>query len=280
MNLKSILRFGALGLALCGIWIAYTQQAPEPLEIERVADDLHVIIGSGGTVAVLVSDEGVAIVDDKFDRNVPEILAKVKSVTDQPIRFVLNTHHHGDHTGGNAQLGKTAAIIAHENARANVVKNSQPGAPHVTFQDETRLYVGGKEVRALHFGRAHTNGDAIIYFPQQRVIHTGDMFVRGAPFIDYANGGSAKEWDATIGKVLELDFDTIIPGHGAVSKRADLVQWRKDYATFRERVREVSRQGKSPEEAAKLIKTDDLQGWNLGGLQMRSLPDLLKEMGN
>jgi glyoxylase-like metal-dependent hydrolase (beta-lactamase superfamily II) len=106
------------------------------------------------------------------------------------------------------------------------------------------------------------------------------MFVRGAPFIDYANGGSAKEWDATIGKVLELDFDTIIPGHGAVSKRADLVQWRKDYATFRERVREVSRQGKAPEEAAKLIKTDDLQGWNLGGLQMRSLPELLKEMGN
>lgn len=280
MKLKTVLRFGALALALCGVWIAFTQQPPQPLEIQKVADGLHVIIGSGGNVAVLVSDEGVAIVDDKFDRNVPEILAKVKSVTDQPVRFVLNTHHHGDHTGGNAQIGKTAAIVAHANARANVVKNSQPGAPHVTFEDQTRLYLGGKEVRALHLGRGHTNGDAIIYFPQHRVIHTGDMFVRGAPFIDYANGGSAKEWDKTLAKVLELDFDTIIPGHGAVSKRADLVQWRKDYSTFRDRVREVSRQGKSPEEAAKLIKTDDLVGWNFGALQMRSLPELLKEMGN
>jgi glyoxylase-like metal-dependent hydrolase (beta-lactamase superfamily II) len=149
---------------------------------------------------VLPTAEGVLLVDDKFAQDAPEIVAKVKSVSDKPIRYILNTHQHGDHTGGNeAMLAASAEIIAHKNARANMVTLKMPGLPRVTFSDETQVFLGGKEVRARHLGRGHTNGDAVIYFPSERVLHTGDLFVNGgAPFIDYANGGSLVEWDKTL----------------------------------------------------------------------------------
>jgi cyclase len=280
MKRAAWIRLGALALAVGGVWIALTQQQPPAdLTVEKIADDLHVLIGSGGNVAVYTTDEGVILVDDKFEQNYPQILAKVKSLTDKPIRYVLNTHQHGDHTGGNAKmLAASVEILAHENARANMIRNKQPGPPRIAFADEVSVTLGGKTVQARHFGAGHTNGDAVMYFPALRVVHTGDLFVRGSPFIDYDNGGSSDAWMKTIDGILTLDFDTVIPGHGAVSKRADLIAWKADFEKLRSRVREMTRQGKRRGEVATLLKVDDLPGWTMGGLFAKSLPALYDEM--
>jgi glyoxylase-like metal-dependent hydrolase (beta-lactamase superfamily II) len=273
------IRLAGLGVFAGALWFGIGQQAPADLTVEKVADDLHIIVGSGGNVAVLTTGEGVILVDDKFERNVPQIVAKVKGLTEQPIRYVLNTHHHGDHTGGNAQLlAQSAEIVAHKNARANLVKNSQPGVTRMAFSDEFELHLGGKEVRARHLGFGHTNGDAVVYFPKHRVVHTGDLFVRGTPFIDYANGGSSEAWMKTIDNILALDFDTLIPGHGALSKREDLVRWKASFETVRGRVREMTRAGKSRDDVARELKVDDQPGWSLGGLFAKSVPGLYDEM--
>ena len=284
MTKAAAIRFIAAFLTAGSLWLAWTQQRkggqprPADLAIDKIADDLYVIIGGGGNIGVLVTEEGVALVDDKFDRDVENILAKVKSVTDRPVRYVVNTHHHGDHSGGNAKLLAQAEIVMHKNARANVLKNSQPGASRLTYAKEASLYLGGKEIRVMHFGRAHTNGDSVIYFPHRKVIHTGDMFIRGAPFIDYANGGSALAWDRTISQVLQLDFDTVIPGHGPVGKRTDIAKWRADYELFRTRFRAIKRSGKSAEEIQAEISFEGMTGWNWSRLLLRSLPGLYEEL--
>jgi glyoxylase-like metal-dependent hydrolase (beta-lactamase superfamily II) len=267
---------GVLGIA--GLWIAWSQQQPRPpLTIQKVTDNLWVIMNNGGNVAVLPTSEGVILVDDKFAQDAPEILAKVKTVSDKPIRYVLNTHQHGDHTGGNESLmAANAQVIITKRARANMLEAKQPGLPQITFTDEAQVFLGGKEVAARYVGRGHTNGDAVIYFPSERVLHTGDLFVSsGAPFCDTANGGSIKEWDATIRKALELDFDTVIPGHGAMVKRADLVKWVDTLATIRTRVKTACAGG--PADAASRIDLKDLGMASLGMLE-RGLPGMCREL--
>jgi glyoxylase-like metal-dependent hydrolase (beta-lactamase superfamily II) len=275
------IRLLALLVVLGALRFASTQQPPaQPLTVEKLADDLHVIVGSGGNVAVLTTAEGVILVDDKFERNVPEIVQLVKGITDRPIRYILNTHHHGDHSGGNALLLPTAEIFLHTKARDNMDRTKQPGAPRVAFADELSLRLAGKEVRARHFGRGHTDGDVIIQFPAHRLIHTGDMFVAGAPFIDYSSGGSGVSWTETLNRVLALDFDRVIPGHGPVMKKEDLLAWTKSFETVRERIQKLTSEGKSREEIAKQLRIDDLAGWS-GATRAwaeRSLPGLLSEM--
>ena len=265
-------------LAIAGLWIAWSQQSPaQPLTIQKVTDSLWVIMGPGGNVAVLPTSEGVILVDDKFAQNAPEIQAKVKTVSDKPIRYVLNTHQHGDHTGGNdALMTANAQIIISKQARANMVAGKQPGLPQITFSDETQVFLGGKEVAAKYVGRGHTNGDAVVYFPGERVLHTGDLFVSsGAPFCDTANGGSIKEWDATIRKALEFDFDAVIPGHGAVAKRADLIKWVDTLAAVRSRIKTACAGGVA--DAASRIDLKDLGMPTLGMLE-RGLPGMCKEL--
>ncbi|MCH7750397.1 MAG: MBL fold metallo-hydrolase, partial [Acidobacteria bacterium] len=197
----------------------FTPEQEARLQIREVKDGLYVIPGfdgnmSGGNVAVRVTDDGVIIVDDKYLYSYDFIAAQVRSVTDQPIRYVLNTHHHSDHAGSNADFMSDAEVIAHKNARANIVRNNQTGAPRVIFADEAAVFLGGVEVQARHFGRGHTNGDAVVYFPDLRTVHTGDLFIFGdrldgstlAPFWDFGNGGSAAEWPAPLNALLELDF--------------------------------------------------------------------------
>jgi cyclase len=273
MRKPLIVRLCAGILCLVGGWAAYTQTAlpPPPIALEKVKDDLYVISNHGGNVAAYLTDEGVIGVDDKFDADVAEILAKIKSVTDKPVKYVLNTHQHGDHTGGNQKLLPTAEIIIHENARANMVAGKMPGIPRVSYSDQTGVYLGGKEVLAKHFGRGHTNGDAAIYFPALKVVHTGDLFVTGAPFIDYTAGASAKDWPSTIDGILKWDFDTVIPGHGPVSTHADLIKFRDNFAKMRDRVSGMVRGGKSKDEVGKVLTADF--GW-----PMRSLDGLIAEL--
>ena len=184
-------------------------------------EDLYEIEGDGGNVAVLVTNEGVLLIDDKFDQDHDAIMEKIKSVTNQPVKYVINTHYHADHSGGNAKFLPTAEIISTENARNNILQHKQSNAPpgvmpaRIVFNQETAVFLGGKEVRARYMGRGHTNGDAVIYFPQLKVLHTGDLMANASPLIDYSGGGSLIEWTKTLDEALKLDFDTVIPGHGA-----------------------------------------------------------------
>lgn len=272
----------SLGLA----YVAYTQQTPPPqLTIEQVKDNLYVVVGDGGNVAVYVTNEGVVLVDDKYEQDYDQILARVKSVTTQPIRYILSTHYHADHSGGNTRFTNTAEIISTRAAREGIVKKIQSNAPanmvpaRVTFTEETSLFLGGHEIRAHHFGKGHTNGDAVIYFPDLKVIHTGDLFTSATPLIDYPVGGSLVEWPKTIDKIFASgwDFDTVIPGHGPVSKPADLRAYRDRAETLMTRAAALIRQGKSQEEVGKFM-TDEYK-WAPNSLNMQwSLPGMMREL--
>ena len=272
-------------LLLFGCWIAYTQNqgAPPQLTLNKVKDDLFEIEGDGGNVAVYVTSEGVILVDDKFEQDFAGIVAKVKSVTDQPVKYVLSTHHHADHSGGNARFLPTAEIISTANARANIVEHKQPNAPpgmapaRVTFTQECSVFLGGKEVRARYFGRGHTNGDAFIYFPALRTLHTGDMMAGVTPLIDYTGGGSVVEWTKTLDEVMKLDFDTVIPGHGPVTTKSGLVAYRNNIEKLRNRAAALIREGKSQEDVGKVMIAEF--NWAPNGMQMNwSLPGMMAEL--
>src|ERR1700730_13856410 len=273
MSRASLVRLFVAVVVLQGAWVVYTQNAkpPGPLRIEKVRGDLYMISGEGGNVAVYVTTEGVVLVDDMFDRNHADILAQVKSVTYKPLKYVLNTHQHDDHAGGDLKMLPIAEVIAHKNARANLVHIKQPyyedtpgtpiGLPRITFSDEASVFLGGKEVRAKYFGRGHTSGDAVVYFPDLKIVHTGDLFLGlragrgGAPaprrppgvniYVDYAQGGSFLDWTRTLDGALTLDFDTVIPGHGPVSTKDDVVKFRADLETMRNRLASLVKGGAS-----------------------------------
>src|ERR1700730_6608921 len=168
MSRTLAVRFSAGLLFLLAAWVAYTQnqnKQPPQLKINKVKDDLYEIEGDGGNVAVYITTEGVILVDDKYDQDHDNIVAKVKSVTSQPVKYILSTHHHADHSGGNAKFLPTAEIISTANARANIATGKQSNTPpgmagaRVVFTDEASVFLGGKEVRAHYYGRGHTNGD-------------------------------------------------------------------------------------------------------------------------
>ena len=265
----------------------FTPEQEARLQIREVADGLYVIPGfdgaqSGGNVAVRVTGDGVIIVDDKFPYSFDFITAQVRSVTDQPIKYVLNTHHHGDHAGSNADFLRDAEVIAHRNVRENILRNNQTGAPRIVFADETAVFLGGAEVQAHHYGRGHTNGDAVIYFPDLRAIHTGDLFIYGerldgttlAPFWDFGNGGSAVEWPATLTGVLELDFDTVIPGHGPILTKNDVRTFRNNIETVLDRVSTAISNGATRDDIASRVDTNDL-GWPLAPVRFQNVFDEL-----
>jgi glyoxylase-like metal-dependent hydrolase (beta-lactamase superfamily II) len=273
-------------------WLAAAQapKPPGPLRIEKVRGDLHVISGEGGNIAVYVTAEGVVLIDDMFHRNHADVLAQVRAITDRPLRYVLNTHQHDDHAGGNFRMLPLAEVIAHRNVRANLEHIKQPfyedtpgtpiGLPRVTFSDQLSVHLGGREVRAIHFGRGHTSGDAIVYFPDVRVIHTGDLFLAraaraatgpaGPPrprgvniYVDYAQGGSFIDWSSTLERALALDFDAVIPGHGPVSTKADLAAFKADLEIMRARIAGLIRQGSGKDEVVKILEAD--YGWRATG---------------
>lgn len=151
----ALTRAAAVSAVLAGLWIASSQTPRPPLTIEKVTGDLYVIIGNGGNVAVLPTSEGVILVDDKFDQDGPEIRAKVKTVTDKPIRYIINTHHHGDHTGGNQSfLDASTEVIAHRNARANMVQQKMPGLPHIAFSEARRFFSAARKCGCAISGAA------------------------------------------------------------------------------------------------------------------------------
>ena len=239
---------------------------------------------SGGSIAVLVTGEGVIIVDNKFSDSFSDIVRQVASVTSEPIRYVLNTHHHFDHAGSNADFIPTAQVIGHENARANMIRNGENGAPPLTFSQRTSVYLGDAEVQAHHFGRGHTGGDAVIYFPAQRTVHTGDLFIWGdrldgsklAPFIDYSNGGSAADWTATLDGVLTLEFDTVIPGHGPLLTKSDIRTFQDKFDRLVMRITRLMESGVSRNDIAEALIIEDLN-WPLAPDRIEAIFDELAQ---
>ena len=227
------------------------------------------LIHESGDVAVRVTPDGLIVVDDKFASQAADVFATVKTVSPLPVKYILNTHHHGDHASGNAYAREMLGvnIIAHRNIRENFLRIKQAGEPNITFADESAVYLGGVEVRLHWFGRGHTNGDTVIYFPDLKTIHAGDLIIDAMPVIDYPGGGSAIEFISTIDTLLTLDFDTMIPGHGKIMTKDEVRAYRARFQTMNDRMREVIRSGvtkdelKTLDQARAKLRLADL-GWN------------------
>jgi len=244
----STLHFGiGLGLALL---LAVGTRAQNPdfskveIKVTKVSGNIYMLEGEGGNIAASVGDDGIVIVDDQFAPLADKIQAALKNlkVTDKPVRFVINTHYHGDHTGGNEPFANSGStVIAQDNVRKRLetggiggnggsLKSEHKPAPKValpviTFDHEVTVHLNGEDIRALHFPAGHTDGDAIIFFPKNNVVHMGDDFVRyGFPFIDVASGGSVQGMIAAMEKVqTQVPPDVkVIPGHGEISNLDDV----------------------------------------------------------
>ena len=261
-------------------FIPFTAAAQDRLSIAQVKDGLHIITGPGGNIGVRVTAEGVILIDDKYPQDFDEIQSLVATVSDLPVKYVINTHHHGDHSGSNASFLQVADVIAHKNARDNMLRGDQDGPPRLIYTDQTSVFLGEAEVRAYYMGRGHTNGDSVVYFPDLKTVHGGDLLHGTAPFIDYANGGSSRGWVGTMNNILSLDWNTAIPGHGEVMDRRDVLNFRNQMEAVRIRMAELIRQGLDSDDAPEAIKDPDLS-WTQaeGGLFMnRSIPGFYEEI--
>ncbi len=262
--------------------LPYEQLSPRPMWIEKVKEGLYLIRGplgvcmdacragsmqdghlhEPGDVAVRVTGAGVLLVDDKFADNVPDIIRLVKSVTDEPIKYLVNSHFHTDHAGGNGEMLKRGVIILDQQAlRDSYDRGKRYGAsPELTFDDYGAVVLGNARVEMYHFGPGHTRGDTTIYFPDLKIIHMGDVVVEGMPHIDYSDGGTAVGMLNEIYSMLKLDWDFGIPGHGRILTRDEVRDYAKKFETMNARMRQIVLQGIARDHAAAALKLDDL-GW-------------------
>ena len=259
------------------------------IKVHQVAGSVYMLEGSGGNIGVSVGEDGIVIVDDQFAPLAPKIKAALKGISDKPVRFVLNTHFHGDHTGGNAQFGTDATIIAHENVRKRLLEGGavvgnpvapapKEALPVITFNDRATVHLNGEDIRAIHFPNGHTDGDSVIFFPKSNVVHMGDDFVTyGFPFIDVHNGGSVTGMIAGVEKVLTMvpDDVKIIPGHGAISGPADVRKFLTMLKDTRALVAKASAQGKTAEQMKSEHLLASYEDWNKGFIKSDAWIDLL-----
>ncbi|SDE51419.1 Glyoxylase, beta-lactamase superfamily II [Pricia antarctica] len=228
---------------------------------EKLTDNIYTLFGAGGNIGLAIGDDAAYLIDDQFGPLTEKIATHVKTITDKPIKFVLNTHFHGDHTGGNENLGNAGAMIfAHDNVRNRMETGDEPSPtkalPVVTFNDKMTLYLGnGKSLHAMSVNPAHTDGDTYYYFPEDNVIHMGDNFFSGRyPYIDIDSGGDIDGLISNVTMALGIVDDTtqIIPGHGKMSSKADLEDYKNVLITLRERVKKARDEGNSLEKTQKM----------------------------
>lgn len=229
----------ACSLGLLGVW-APRAAAQDTIEVVPVADNIHMLVGRGGNIGVLTGEKGAYLIDDQFEDLTEAIVAAVRSIDDRSIRCVINTHWHGDHTGGNKNLGERhAMIVAHDNVRTRLSKDqvvkdfdmyvpAQPeaGLPVVTFTETMTIHENGEEIHIHHMPHAHTDGDSIVYFRKANVVHMGDLFFNGMyPYIDLDSGGGVDGMITGIERALEMTNEKTkyIPGHGPLGDRAALL---------------------------------------------------------
>jgi glyoxylase-like metal-dependent hydrolase (beta-lactamase superfamily II) len=234
------------------------------MKVTKVAGSVYMLEGAGGNIGASVGDDGIVVVDDQYAPLAEKIQAALKGITDTPVRFIINTHYHGDHTGGNAYFQKQAPIIAHDNVRkrlesgggagngGSVHMDAKPAAkealPIITFDHDVTVHLNGEDIRALHLPAGHTDGDSIIFFPKSNVVHMGDDFVTyGFPFIDVESGGSIDGMiDGVEKAIAQLPTDVkIIPGHGPVSNLDDVRAYLAMLKATREAVATQMKDGKT-----------------------------------
>jgi cyclase len=280
MKIVSIARRSSLLAAFVVLAAVARAQAPAPPDFSKVeikttklAANFYTLEGLGGTVGVLTGPDGVLMVDDEFAPLSAKLAAAIKQVSDQPVRFLVNTHVHGDHTGGNENFGKMGAIIfAREELRDRLAHplpaaNGTPGVPApaaalpiVTYEGTVKLHINGDTVELIPIPRAHTDGDTMIYFPELDIIMTGD-FYRSIqyPNIDRINGGSLNGMIDGLGVVIGLAGPNtkIVPGHGPVVSRAEVMANRDMILAVRDRVAQLIAQGKTQDEVLAANPTAD-----------------------
>ena len=268
-SLLSATAFAALGFAS-----AQRDLSSVEVTSEAAAEGIWVLYGAGGNIGVHAGEDAVFIVDDQFAPLTDKILAEVQELTGRGIDFVLNTHYHGDHTGGNENLGAAGALIfGHENVRKRVLEdNEAPGnAPVVTFSDRQTFHINGESVRAFHVHHAHTDGDAFVFFENANVIHTGDLMFEVAmgsfPFIDLGGGGSIDGAIKAVEMMVDIaDDDTVvIPGHGRLTDRAGLLSYHSMLTTIRSNVQALIDEGKSKDEVVAAKPAADYVDGRVGG---------------
>jgi len=237
--------------------------------IQMVKPGLYVVPGGGANSIVRVTSDGVILVDTKLpgEANYNALVAQIKSVTPQPIKVVIVTHHHADHTGNDDRFIAAGAQVIGHAALASALDTYQfdpkPAKPTTTYDGNERVVrLGGVEVRVLHLGRAHTGGDSVVYFPDVKVVATSDAVTTGTqgPLADYAGGGSFAEWTRVLDAMLKLDFDTAVPGAGPVLTKADVQAFRTKFTTVMMRASELVQKGVPKEQLLMQLKTDDI-GW-------------------
>jgi glyoxylase-like metal-dependent hydrolase (beta-lactamase superfamily II) len=240
------------------------------------------LTGSGGNIGLSVGKDGAYVIDDQYAPLSERILATIRSITPAPVRFVVNTHWHGDHTGGNESIGKTGALlVAHENVRRRmsteqfmavlgrkVEPSPEAALPILTFTDAVTFHWNDDEIRVHHVAPAHTDGDSIIHFVKADVVHMGDVLTNGSyPFIDTSSGGRIDGYIAAADQVLAgVDEKTrIIPGHGPLATKADLQAFRDMLKTVRDRIAKLKAEGKTRDQVIAARPTADYDAKWAGG---------------
>ena len=234
-------------------------------KIRLLKPNLYMITGGGANTLVRVTPEGLILVDTKNpgDDNYNRVMEEIKSVSDLPVKYVLNTHHHPDHVGTNQKfIDAGATVIALEALKTNMASDGRtkdiPGRPTQTFAKDYVLKFGGAEVDAHFYGRGHTGDDTMVYFPDLKVVMVSDQMSDATPIVDFANGGSAVEFTRSLEGVLKLDFDTAIPGRGEPKTRADVQAFRDKFAAVISRASDAIKAGATKDTLAMQVKTDDL----------------------
>ena len=261
--------------------------APPPTLV-KVRDDVYVIqnvnhvvaeIGqNGGNATVLLTNDGVVLIDTKNDRVHDDLVSKVKSLTDRPIKYAVLTHSHGDHAGGAAKLeAMGVTVIATVATRENMLRTNAPGIPQVTYSGYSQVILGGKEVQLREF-RGHTRGDTVALIPSARLAIAGDLVTTPdtiPPIVNYGDGGSWSDLGRTLDEVAKLDFDTLIAGHGPVLSKADFLKYRDRIAAIRDRFRALNRERKTQDEITQTL----LKEFNWGtGPAAGNIPGMLQEL--
>jgi glyoxylase-like metal-dependent hydrolase (beta-lactamase superfamily II) len=257
--------FAAYGLLVCALPVAAQDFDRIEITTTPVRGSIYYLQGSGGNIGVSIGDDGTMIVDDQFGPLTQKITAAIAALTPNPVDYVVNSHWHYDHSDGNVNFGRAGAtIVAHENSRTRMLSDqivslsnrlqeaySEEGLPKITFYRSMRFHYNDDVIDLIHLGPAHTDGDAVVYFRNTNVIHTGDVFVRyGLPFIDNPNGGSINGMIESVWTIAGLinDDTIIIPGHGQLSTVGDLLEYRRMLVTIRDRIQTLMDQGRSADE--------------------------------
>ena len=271
---RAFLTIAGLLTASC----AFAQQPEVTIKVEQIAPGVAVLFGQGGNIGLSYGEDGNVLIDDQFAPLTPKILAAVATVDPDPVKFLINTHWHGDHTGGNENLGKIGTVImAHDNVRVRMMSpqtrgtrttpaSSKIALPVVTYHDGLSLHVNGDEIRTVHVHDAHTDGDSFVIWKKANVVHMGDLFFNKVtlPFIDLDSGGSARGLLAAADKVLSMtNAETkYIPGHGPMATRADLVAYRDMLNTV---IGSVASGIKAKKSLAQIQATKPAAKWEVSG---------------